>query len=98
MHANVPQRAAMTESVQTDVLDRVLDPFTHCLTPEVARRIADLRADAEMQARVDELASKANEGRLSERERAEYDTYRSAFHFVTILQAKARSLFKQASA
>jgi len=48
-----------------------------------------------MQARVDELASKANEDRLSERERAEYDTYRSAFHFVTILQAKARSLFKQ---
>jgi hypothetical protein len=88
----------MNESVQTDVLDRVLDPFTHCLTPEVARRIADLRADPEMQARVDELASKANEGRLSERERAEYDTYRSAFHFVTILQAKARSLFKQASA
>jgi hypothetical protein len=87
----------MTESVQTDVLDRVLYPFTDCLTPEVARRIADLRADAEMQARVDELASKANEGRLSERERAEYDTYRSAFHFITILQAKARSLFKQAS-
>ena len=77
------------------MLDRVLDPFTHCLTPEVARRIADLRADAEMQARVDELASKANEDRLSERERAEYDTYRSAFHFVTIPQAKARSLFKQ---
>jgi hypothetical protein len=88
----------MNESVQTDVLDRVLDPFTHCLTPEVARRIADLRADAEMQAHVDELASKANEGRLRERERAEYNTCRSAFHFVTILQAKARSLFKEASA
>ncbi|MBI4517956.1 MAG: hypothetical protein HY699_19300 [Deltaproteobacteria bacterium] len=58
----------MNESVQTDVPDRVLDPFTGCLTPEVARRIADLRADPEMQARVDELASKANEGRLSERE------------------------------
>jgi uncharacterized protein YnzC (UPF0291/DUF896 family) len=89
--------AVMTESVQSDVLDRVLDPVTHCLTPEVARRIMDLRADAEVQARVDELARKANEGQLSERERAEYDTYRSAFHFVTILQAKARSLFEQAS-
>ena len=98
MHANVYEAAAMIESVQTDVLDRVLDPFAHCLTPEVARRIADLRADPGMQARVDELASKANEGRLSEPERAEYDTYRSAFHFVTILQAKARSLLKPASA
>lgn len=82
----------MTEIVQTDVLDRVLDPFTDCLTPEVARRIVDLRADAATQARVDELASKANEGRLSDRERAEYEVYRSAFHFITILQAKARSL------
>ncbi len=61
----------MIESVQTDVLDRVLDPFTHCLTPEVARRISNLRADPDMQARVDELAGKANEGRLNERERAE---------------------------
>jgi hypothetical protein len=83
----------MIESVQTEVLD----PFTHCLTPEVGRRIADLRADAEMPRCVDELAGKANKGRLSERERAEYDTYRSAFHFVTILQAKAGSLVKQAS-
>ena len=61
----------MIESVQTDVLDRVLDPFIHCLTPEVARRISNLRADPDMQARVDELAGKANEGRLNERERAE---------------------------
>jgi hypothetical protein len=86
----------MTEGVETDVLDRVLDPFTHCLTPQVARRIAAMRADAELQARVDLLASKANEGRLSERERAEYDAYRSAFHFITILQAKARALAKRA--
>ncbi len=85
----------MDESAQAHVLDRVLDPFTYCLTPEVARRIADLRADAELQARVDSLAGKANEGRLSQRERAEYDAYLSAFRFVTILQAKARALLKQ---
>jgi hypothetical protein len=85
----------MSETAQTDVLDRVLDPFTECLTPEVARRIAAMRADPDLQARVDLLASKANEGRLSARERAEYAAYRSAFHFITILQAKARALAKR---
>jgi hypothetical protein len=76
------------------VLDRVLEPFTECLKPEVARRIVDLRARAVDQARVDELADKANEGELTADERAEYDKYREAFHFVTILQAKAGSLLE----
>ena len=88
----------MLDIVHTDVLDRVLDPFTRCLTPEVARRIADLSADSATQTRVDELADKANEGQLTDQERAEYEAYRSAFHFVTILQTKARTLLKQASA
>jgi len=81
----------MSHSPSSNVLDRVLDPFTECLTPEVAQRIVDLRADAETQARVDELASKANDGALSDEERTEYDRYREAYHFVTILQAKART-------
>lgn len=88
----------MLDIAHTDVLDRVLDPFTRCLTPEVARRIADLSADSATQTRVDELADKANEGQLTDQERAEYEAYRSAFHFVTILQTKARTLLKQASA
>ena len=88
----------MGETAHADVLDRVLDPLTHCFTPEVARRIADLRADSATQTRVDELADKANEGQLTDEERAEYDAYRSAFHFVTVLQTKARTLLKQASA
>ncbi len=75
-----------------NVLDRVLDPFTDCLTPEVATKIVAMRADEETQARLDELAGKANEGRLSPEEEVEYDKYREAFHFITILQAKARPL------
>ena len=72
------------------VIDRVLDPFTDCLSADVARRIVDLRADMEVQAALDSLAEKANEGTLSEAERAEYEEYLQVFHFVTILQAKAR--------
>jgi len=82
----------MSSLTVNTVLDRVLDPFTECLTREVAERVVNLRADAEVQARVDDLADKANEGLLSDEERAEYDKYREAFHFITILQAKARAL------
>ena len=77
-------------------MDRILDPVMDCFTPEVARNVANLRADAEIQARLEELANKANEGQLSPEERARYDRFREAFHFVTILQAKARQfLHKQ---
>jgi len=82
----------MNSNPQTDVLDRVLDPFTQCLTAEVAKRIVNLRADAKTQSRVDELADMANEGSLSPADAAEYTRYREAFHFVTILQAKARRM------
>ena len=82
----------MSQFTEADLLDRVLDPFADCLTPEVAERIVRLRADAETQARLDELADRASEGGLTFREKAEYDTYLEAFHFITILQAKARRL------
>ena len=86
----------MSETAETNVLDRVLEPFSRCFTPEVAQKIVDFRADAVMQARLDELAEKANEGALSEAERAEYDSYIEAIDFIAILQAKARSLLSQA--
>jgi hypothetical protein len=85
----------MSALTAASVFDRVLDPFVGCLTPEVARRLLDLRADRRVQARLDLLAEKANEGQLSVDEQAEYDRYREAFHFVTILQLKARTFLEQ---
>ena len=73
-----------------DPLDRFLDSVTECLTPEVARRLVELRADPQTQARLDELADKANEGQLSNRERDEYAGYVEASDIIAILQAKAR--------
>jgi hypothetical protein len=76
------------------ILDRIIEPFAECLTQEAARKIVALRADGEMQGRVDELADRANAGTLSEVEQSEYDRYLAAFHFVTILQARARRLIQ----
>jgi hypothetical protein len=72
------------------VLDRVLEPVGRCLTPEAARKLAGLRADPVMQARVDDLADKATAGTLSADEQAEYEAYVSAATFLAVLQAKAR--------
>ncbi len=80
--------------MSTTILDRIIEPFAECLTYEAARKIVALRADDEMQGRVDELADKANAGTLSEVEQSEYDRYLAAFHFVTILQARARRLIQ----
>jgi hypothetical protein len=75
-----------------EILDRVLDPFTECLTLQAAQKIADFRPDAETQARIRELAAKADVGELSDYERAEYQDYVEAFDLVAILKSKARSV------
>lgn len=70
-------------------------PVGACLSPEVAKRIIGLRADARLQARVDELGDKANQGTLNDAERDEYEKYVSFSSFVTLLQIKARNLLEQ---
>jgi hypothetical protein len=78
-------------------IDRILDPVGRCLTPEVARALVGLRADAETQARIEELADKCTEETLSPAERAEYEAYVAAIDFLTILQAKAQAALARAS-
>ncbi|HEV8060232.1 MAG TPA: hypothetical protein VGP68_10180, partial [Gemmataceae bacterium] len=62
-------------AAEENILDRIFDPLTQCLTPGVARKIIALRADPELQARIDELAEKCNRGTLNEAERIVYETY-----------------------
>jgi hypothetical protein len=82
----------MSQAQETMVLDRLLDPVSRCLTPEVARRLVGLRADPVIQERLDLLAEKATEDELSSDELAEYETYVRALDFIAVLQAKARTL------
>jgi hypothetical protein len=76
-------------------LDRFLDPVGSCLTPDVAKRLVRIRADTKTQKRLDQLAEKNQEGELTDAEREEYDTLIFAIDFVTVLQAKARSILKR---
>ncbi|MFG0335111.1 MAG: hypothetical protein ACF8TS_17270, partial [Maioricimonas sp. JB049] len=77
--------------------DRLMEPVGECLTPEVAERLIGLRADAETQSRVDELAARANSGTLTSEERAEYEQYVTFSQFVTLLQIKARDILDRSS-
>jgi hypothetical protein len=87
----------MSQPAETPILDRLLDPVTRCLTPEVARQLVALRADSEFQERLDMLADKCTEGELSPEEREEYETYVRAIHIIGILQAKARKILANSS-
>ncbi|RJP30940.1 MAG: hypothetical protein C4547_16065 [Phycisphaerales bacterium] len=68
----------------------MLDPVGDCLTPAVATRIVDLRADPRVVERLDLLAAKNAEGVLTPREEAEYEAFVEALDVIAILQAKAR--------
>jgi len=72
------------------VLDQFLDPLSRCLDTESARRVLALGVPAAVQARVDTLAELANEGLLTDDERAEYEATVNAEDLVAILKLKAR--------
>ncbi len=79
----------------TTYLDQFLDPLAATFSPEVARRIIDLRAPLEIQARATVLADKANLGTLSAEEEAEYKDFVDAVDIIAILQTKARKFLTQ---
>jgi hypothetical protein len=81
----------------TAVLDELLDPVTRSLNVTAARRLVRLKASAKVQARVDQLARKCNEGELTPSERAEYERYVTAGNLIAILQAKARLILTKHS-
>lgn len=77
--------------------DRATDPLFGLLTPEQTRAIAAFRGDEKVTQRVEELAAKCNEGQITDDERAEYEAYASANHFIALMQAKARRRLADAS-
>ena len=82
----------MSQSVSSNVLDELLDPVSRCLTREVARSIAELRAPPHVQQKMDDLAEKSTEGTLTPTEMAEYEIRVRTLNFIGVLQAKARAV------
>ncbi len=82
----------MEPTTQNTIIDEMLEPFTEWLTPEGAQNLSKLKAKPVVQARVDELAAKCNEGELTEAERREYETYVQIGNIFALLKAKAKKI------
>jgi hypothetical protein len=81
--------------MSNNVLSDLLEPVGRMMPAPFARELASLRATPAIQARIDELADKANEGELTDDERAEYAAFVDAIDVIGILQAKARSVLSR---
>ena len=78
--------------------ERVLAAVGQCLDRQSAEALLRLRADKEMQGRIEELADKSTEGTLTPEEREEYEALIRVGNFVAILQARARRLLAEGHA
>ena len=72
-----------------------MEPVTASLNEEAALKLVGLRADIELQGRIDVLARKCNAGELTSAERSEYERYVLVGDLLAILQAKARMLLRR---
>lgn len=80
----------MSTTLNTTSLYRFLEQFTETFTPELAEHFVNLPPHPELQARLDELGEKANEGTLTEAERSEYETYVKAMDVIALLKVKSQ--------
>ncbi len=79
------------------ILDEMLEPLVEALTPESARVLSQIQAKPSIQARVDRLASKCNEGELSAEERAEYEDYVRIGNVLALIKAKAKRVLAESA-
>jgi hypothetical protein len=87
----------MSATLEKQAFDRGVRPLVELVLPDKAGDILGFRPAPELQARIEELASKSTEGSLNEAERAEYEGYVRANKFIAILQRLARDLQTRAA-
>ncbi len=80
----------MLPSHPTTAMDELLDPLSRCFDAESARRLVGFHIDPAVQSRVNALAEGANEGTLTDEERADYEAIINAVDFIAVLKLKAR--------
>lgn len=80
----------------TTALERLLRPLSQNLTVELARALVGLQADAETQARYEELADKRTEGQLTPAEQAELESMVRANTLLGVLKTEAHAFLAHA--
>jgi hypothetical protein len=64
------------------------------LTPQAAQTLVDWKLSDELRTRIEELGVKANSGALTAEEDAEYRAYLDDAELISLMQAKARRLYR----
>lgn len=82
----------MATTNESLAFDRGIRPVMEIVLPDKADAVIGFTPDTQLQARIEELARKANEGELTEDERAEYSGYVRANKFIAILKRQAQNL------
>jgi hypothetical protein len=82
---------------EVEIFSRLFQPDNADLSPEAAQSLLAVEFTPEDRQRMHELAGKAQEGTLSERERDEADSYAFVGNVLSILQSKARRSLQQAT-
>lgn len=85
----------MSVAAELTAFDKVTAEVVEVLSVKQARQIVAWRPSARLRARLRKLAERANEGELTEEERAEYEGYVRANGFLSALQARARRFLEQ---
>ena len=86
----------MTTTAEMTAFDRSVRPMLETVFRERAQLVLNYRPTPELQARIEELAAKSTEGKLTEAEREEYAGYVRANKFVAVLQRLARGVSQAA--
>jgi hypothetical protein len=80
----------MSANASTSMIEHLLPPADQSMPPEAARWIMSLRADAELQARYEELADKNTEGAITPDELRELEQFVVASELIGLMQLRAR--------
>lgn len=75
---------------------RGVAPLLQLLLPGKEEAVLDAKPDQTLRNRIEQLATKSTEGRLTEDELAEYEGYVRANKFVAVLRREARRLKEEA--
>lgn len=84
-------------ATQDAILNEMLEPLLEAITPEAARSLAAYQPKPSIQAHVDALAAKCNEGQLTEAERHDYEEYVRVGNLLALIKAQARRVLAQAA-
>jgi hypothetical protein len=82
----------MASTIASTAFDRGVSPLLQLVLLDKADAVLSFQPDPALRDRIEVLASKASEGKLSEEERAEYEGYVRANKFIAIIRRQARRL------